>query len=1006
MDEYARASTVLTSENNNVFIPAQNSVTKNSITVTLENEAPYWAHWYKFVVKPSEGPYNTIWSSLVFQQNGGGVGPTPFYPDADSFWFRLEGDSQNIVSVGDVLTVKVDANGPVFSHQTAEVLDKEAIYSGQINGTNPAGIYMRLKAGGWNALANNATPNINSDVTVDNNDVDSCNNLFLIPPASSPPIVGGIPAGSTVRVKSTNTRAGVGDGQCDDTSIVWDSGDMLVPEDYDDIHQCLLGLEFETLVNSNSSLIVGTIEGEADIEFDPQLYTAGSGADLVDASACFRAKIYVTKLGTDFFIKSKSMIPTCTQILSDGLFDWDKPTQTRLEVTINYSSGTFCFETEPGAVDPNLFYDASEMMRIQNSIVPGFPGREHRTATQWNPVTQLYTAAPGNQNQIFFANQPLIHTLDFQNCYSFGNGVESFRIEDRIEGRNFLLGDRVMAESNQAFSEADRFAGMTYSGVFSDASNSNNLNEFNLGLVNYKDLEPNFGPIQVLHSRETDILVLQEDRISYVLSSKNVITDSTGGGAIASVPEVLGTQIARIEEYGISFNPESFVQWGHNMYFTDAKRSAVLSLTGASANSDQLQVISQMGMRSYFRDRFTVEITTQKLGGYDPYMNEYVLGMNNIQVPLPSVELPCGQEISQDTTDQVLTFTVNFGSIIGQVDIPYVISDGSITIDVVWNGATTTTGVVNTNGTLSFNKTASNPSTATITITPVTTYGATATYSLVPGCPPQETVTVIQVVVNGNNYIGESIHVEYDWTDGTTASPTSQVPVVMQGGVPTSLYQAQTGVMSQGIFPYSGADITLRTRKISPDNFDFVPTLHKFRILSSNTLYNDTVPDISSLCAASTIIAPINNPLTSVYESTYASFPIPGGNDYLYLIWDLRNIISDELCYSAVSLDDVCCNCTTACSRCWFSPGQISQIQACAVDTNSFGSAQINFTGAGPIPVLGDIVYAEGNLTCNPELGLATPGYYIVDPASPAIANPKEWIQIAPGGLVINSGTC
>ena len=212
--------------------------------------------------------------------------------------------------------------------------------------------------------------------------------------------------------------------------------------------------------------------------------------------------------------------------------------------------------------------------------------------------------------------------------------------------------------------------------------------------------------------------------------------------------------------------------------------------------------------------------------------------------------------------------------------------------------------------------------------------------------------------------------------------------------------------MSQGIFPYSGADITLRTRKIPPDNFDFNPLLHKFRILSSNTLYNDTVADITSLCAASSVIVPINNPLTSVYEATNASFPMPGGNDYLYLIWDFRNIISDELCYSAVSVDDVCCNCTTACNRCWFSPGQASQIQACAVDTNSFGSAQINFTGAGPIPVLGDIVYAEGNITCNPELGFATPGFYIVDPASPAIANPKEWIEVAPGGLVVNSGTC
>ena len=59
-----------------------------------------------------------------------------------------------------------------------------------------------------------------------------------------------------------------------------------------------------------------------------------------------------------------------------------------------------------------------------------------------------------------------------------------------------------------------------------------------------------------MSSRAADILTLQEDKISYVLSSKNLLSDSVGGGAIASIPEVLGTQIARIEEDGISNNPE------------------------------------------------------------------------------------------------------------------------------------------------------------------------------------------------------------------------------------------------------------------------------------------------------------------------------------------------------------------------------------------------------------------------------------------------------------------
>ena len=995
MDEYGRSSTVLTSQNNSIFFPASTSIFQNRIQVQLQNLAPYWAKFYKFVVKPTQGLYNTIWSTMVFKQDGSDVGPEPFIADSESYWFRLEGDSQNIVSVGDVLTVKRDANGAVGAFLTAEVLDKEAIYSQQINSTNPAGIYMRLKASGWATEGNNAQTNISSNDTVTNTNgqVENCNDINDLVPATSPPISGEVPAGSTVRVRVHNSRTGTNNNLCTDKVIIWDSGDQLVNETYANIRVCLIQLGFPQLCTTDQAT---QNVGEMSLEFDSGEY---NNTEVVPVD-CFTSKVYVTDDGAgNFRIKNKSGIPTCTQLVFQ-----EKESVTRLEVTINYSSGTFCFETEPAAVDPNLFYDASDMTPCYTSLTDG--NSYHLAAQEWAPPNGPYSVVAGGQNQN--AALPLITTLDFYNCYTFGNGVESFRIEDRIDGKFFLLGDRVMAESNETFSEADRFAGMTYSGVFSNGSNFNNLNEFNLGLVNYKDLETNFGPIQVLHSRETDILVLQEDRISYVLSSKNVITDSTGGGAIASVPEVLGTQIARIEEYGISFNPESFVQWGHSMYFTDAKRSAVLSLTGASRGSDQLQVISQMGMRSYFRDQFTAQITTQKLGGYDPYMNEYVLGMNSLQIPMPLVEFPCGQEASQNATDQTLNYTVNFGSLIGQIDIPYSITQGSIIISVTWNGVTTSTGVVSTNGTLSFNKTSSNPTTATFSIAPYSAGlpgNVPASYSLTPGCPPQDKVTLIQVVVNGNNYINQSIHYGFNWSDGVTTSPISSTPVIMIGGAATSAYLEQTGNVSQGIFPYDGSNITLRTTQIPPDDFSFNPTLHKFRILSSNTLYTNTVADITSLLAAASEIVPITNPSTAIFQATETAFAMPG-NDYLYLVWDFRNVTQDQLCYSAVSADDACCNCTTACNRCWFSPVQSSQPSACAVDTNSFGSNQITFTGAGPIPVIGDIVYAAGNLSCEPSVGLGTPGFYIVDLSQPSAASPKNWIQVGAGGVVTNSGTC
>ena len=65
---------------------------------------------------------------------------------------------------------------------------------------------------------------------------------------------------------------------------------------------------------------------------------------------------------------------------------------------------------------------------------------------------------------------------------------------------------------------------LTYSGVFNDESNVNRLNEFNLGLANFKPLEETYGDVEILFARETTLLlVLQEDKISYVLQGKNLL---------------------------------------------------------------------------------------------------------------------------------------------------------------------------------------------------------------------------------------------------------------------------------------------------------------------------------------------------------------------------------------------------------------------------------------------------------------------------------------------------
>jgi hypothetical protein len=300
-----------------------------------------------------------------------------------------------------------------------------------------------------------------------------------------------------------------------------------------------------------------------------------------------------------------------------------------------------------------------------------------------------------------------------------------------------------------------------------------------------------------------------------------------------------------------------------------------------------------------------------------------------------------------------------------------------------------------------------NPNEATLTVTPT----STATYNITPQCPPEVPITVVQVVVNSNTSAGATLHIEYDWSNPSFVSPFQQNSVQLNGVGPTSFYQAQTGFRSQGVFPYDGASVRLKTRKIPPDTFDFDPALHNFKILSSNNLYQNNTADINTLLGLATNVTPTTPVGATTYEATEigtlsgGTFNIPIGNQYLYLVWDLRDIGNQLLCYSATSAADACCSCATACNKADFSPVQQNLAQACLTNNNAFGSSSMSFNNSGNIPVIGDIVFNDPNNVCDPSAGYPSPGYYIVSQSVPA-PNPKPWVEIGANGVVVNSGTC
>jgi len=214
------------------------------------------------------------------------------------------------------------------------------------------------------------------------------------------------------------------------------------------------------------------------------------------------------------------------------------------------------------------------------------------------------------------------HALDFKNCYSFGNGVESDRINDDYNAPRIDKGVKASAVLDEPYKKERRKNGLIYSGIFNSTSGVNRLNQFIQGEAITKDLNPHYGSIQKLHARNTDLIVFCEDKVLKVLANKDALFEASGNPQLTATNRVLGQTIPFIGEYGISQNPESFSSYAYRCYFVDKSRGAVLRLS-----RDGLSAISEHGMRDFFKD--TLPNSTLILGSYDGSKGLYNLTLSD-----------------------------------------------------------------------------------------------------------------------------------------------------------------------------------------------------------------------------------------------------------------------------------------------------------------------------------------------------------------------------------------
>jgi hypothetical protein len=238
------------------------------------------------------------------------------------------------------------------------------------------------------------------------------------------------------------------------------------------------------------------------------------------------------------------------------------------------------------------------------------------------------------------------HILDWNNCWSFGNGVESDRIRDDYNAPQMDNGVKASTVIAEPVREEKRKHGLIWSGIYNSTAGVNNTNQFIMAEAITKDLNPIYGSIQALLNRDTRLMMFCEDKILRAQTNKDALYNADGKPQVVASNAVVGDVTPYQGDYGISTNPESIAATPYQVYFTDAVRGQVLAISGEGVRS-----ISDIGMRNYFLEEMN-KYVWRALGTHDERKNEYNLTI--------SKKYRANQEVSHGTTEGTTGTTISY----------------------------------------------------------------------------------------------------------------------------------------------------------------------------------------------------------------------------------------------------------------------------------------------------------------------------------------------------------
>ena len=577
LDGKGRETTVLIDQKSTITNPKDNSINESKLKAKIQHRAPYWAKYYKFFIKEIGPEYNNIVLFKAYPNDNQGAGS-----DSTVYaWLAFNSADRNKVSKNDYLILKKEhgSNTPVTDlNARFRVLD--------IVGT-PETIEDDLTTSGFTeefAL---------QGVPIDASAQDISGKFF-------------------VKIEADNNYTAYITADQDDTVPTVDG-------------QVKSGACFEV---------------EKPLNLDLDLYYEASQAYPIYLQE--DANIFIKPNATITYETTQQHVDAFGNTYSLTLDPYDATVVNVIGAIGIYDGNYSNIPANDAGYFCRVYVNQSPTNNSINAISPSTPVELIINNQDGSTVTAY---AFGFDNGDSFYVYPVTHkvnssdylcssiTLGWNNCYSFGNGVESDRIRDDFNANTvfpYLANGKSSGFKASlhlpSYREVVNKNDLIFSEIYNDATNTARYNEFLAASNITKKLNSEYGSIQKLYSREGDVLAFCENKVLKILANKDALFNADGNPQLLSSTNVLGQATPYAGDYGISNNPESFTVEEYRIYFADKFRGAVcrLSMQGITA-------ISDAGMTDWFNDN--LETASALVGSYDGKKNEYNLTVHNSTNP-------------------------------------------------------------------------------------------------------------------------------------------------------------------------------------------------------------------------------------------------------------------------------------------------------------------------------------------------------------------------------------